>query len=289
MNIVDDINNALNYIEENICEEIPLELISEQAHLSAFYFQRVFHIVCGYSLGQYIRWRRLTLAGEELRLNNLKVIDVALKYGYESPDSFAKAFVKFHGFLPSAVNDNKNSLRSFEKLSLDFCNKDGYFMKCVIELKPKISLVGHGERVVFDNYDINEKFEATQQHWINSREEQALMKKCFTDNQTRIWYDVYLDFAENGFRHYIAVEDNKSVDSINLERLSVESGLYAIFKTSCCESPENEWKSVMQTALLDWLPNSDYVLSQRPQLNKVIYSSDVSKRFMEIWIPIEEA
>lgn len=288
MNIVDDINNALNYIEVNICEDLTLGLVAKQAHLSSFHFQRVFHVICGYSLGQYIRWRRLTLAGEELK-NNLKVIDVALKYGYESPDSFAKAFTKFHGFLPSAVNDIENNLRRFEKLSLDYCKKDGFSMNCVIEFKAKISLVGHGKRVVFDNFDIDEKFEVTQQHWINSREEQALMKKCFTDNQTRIWYDVYLDFSENEFRHYIAVEDSQSINNVNLERFSVESGLYAIYKTTCCESPESEWKSVMQTALLDWLPNSDYVLSQRPQINKVIYSSDVSKRFMEIWIPIEEA
>ena len=289
MNIVDDINNAINYIEANICEELAFDLIAQQAHLSAFHFQRVFHIACGYSLGQYIRWRRLTLAGEELKKNNAKVIDIALKYGYESPDSFTKAFCKFHGFLPSCVNTVGNNLLKFEKLSLDFCIKDGYSMKCVIELKPQISLIGHGKFICFDKADIDEKFELTKQHWLDSREEQTQMKKCFAHNQTRIWYDVYSDFSENGFCHYIAVEDNQFVNSDKFERVSVESGLYAVFKTSCCESPESEWKSIMQTALLEWLPNTDYVLSERPQINRVIYSNDITKRCMEIWVPVEKA
>lgn len=289
MNIVDDISNAINYIEENINEELSFDLIAQQAHLSAFHFQRVFHIACGYSLGQYIRWRRLTLAGEELKKNSAKVIDIALKYGYESPDSFTKAFCKFHGFLPSCVNVIGNNLRSFEKLSLDFCIKDGYSMKFVIEFKPQISLIGHGMPISFDKADIDEKFELTKQHWLNSREEQTKMKKCFAHNQPRIWYDVYSDFSEYGFQHYIAVEDNISVKFDKLERVSVQSGLYAVFKTSCCESPESEWKTVMQTALLEWLPNTDYVLSERPQINRVIYSSDITKRCMEIWLPIEKA
>ena len=162
MNTIDDINKALNYIEANICEELEIDLIAQQAHLSPFHFQRVFHIVCGYSLGQYIRWRRLTLAAEDLKKNKARVIDIALKYGYESPDSFAKAFCKFHGFLPSCVNDIGNNLRSFEKLSLDYCKKDGYSMKCVIELKPQLSLIGHGKFVCFDKADVDEKFEMTK-------------------------------------------------------------------------------------------------------------------------------
>ena len=89
-------------------------------------------------------------------LKKSKVIDVALKYGYESPDSFAKAFCKFHGFSPSCVNKNGNNIRSFEKLSLYYCIKDGYSMNCVIEFKPKISLIAHGMSIDFEKEDIDE-------------------------------------------------------------------------------------------------------------------------------------
>ncbi|MBO5411225.1 MAG: helix-turn-helix transcriptional regulator, partial [Clostridia bacterium] len=100
------IQRAINYIEDNLTETIDYEEVAKQCYSSSYHFQRVFSILCGYTVGEYIRNRRLTLAGKELATTNAKVIDVALKYGYESPDSFAKAFQKFHGILPSQARNN---------------------------------------------------------------------------------------------------------------------------------------------------------------------------------------
>lgn len=91
------IQNAINYIEEHLTEEIDYEEVAKEAACSNFYFQRIFGILCGISLGDYIRNRRLTLAGDELSASDDKVIDIALKYGYESPESFTRAFARFHG------------------------------------------------------------------------------------------------------------------------------------------------------------------------------------------------
>lgn len=84
--------DALDYIEANLTEALSVEAIAARARVSPFLFQRVFGALCGVTLGEYIRLRRLTLAGEELSCGNAKVIDVALRYGYESPESFARAF-----------------------------------------------------------------------------------------------------------------------------------------------------------------------------------------------------
>ena len=84
------IQNAINYVEEHLTEEIDYEEVAKEAACSNFYFQRIFGILCGISLGDYIRNRRLTLAGSELSVSDDKVIDIALKYGYESPESFFK-------------------------------------------------------------------------------------------------------------------------------------------------------------------------------------------------------
>lgn len=91
------IQNVINYVEEHLTEEIDYEEVAKEAACSNFYFQRIFGILCGISLGDYIRNRRLTLAGSELSVSDDKVIDIALKYGYESPESFARAFSRFHG------------------------------------------------------------------------------------------------------------------------------------------------------------------------------------------------
>ena len=92
MDWIQGIQQAIDYIEEHITEKINYEEAAKRAYSSSFHFQRVFGIMCGFTVGEYIRRRRLTLAGNELLTKDIKVIDVALKYGYDSPISFARAF-----------------------------------------------------------------------------------------------------------------------------------------------------------------------------------------------------
>ncbi|MDR3594719.1 helix-turn-helix transcriptional regulator, partial [Clostridium sp.] len=94
MGWIEGIGEAINYIEENITEEIEIKNIAEKTFMSTFYFQKGFAMLCGFTVGEYIRQRRLTLAGSELVSTDEKIIDIALKYGYASPDSFTKAFTR---------------------------------------------------------------------------------------------------------------------------------------------------------------------------------------------------
>ena len=113
----DSVQRAIDYVEANICEQIDYEEVAKTAYSSSFHFQRVFGILCGYSLGDYIRMRRLSLAGEELSAGNAKIIDVALKYGYDTPESFSRAFTRFHGISPSDAKRGGN-IRLFTPLSV---------------------------------------------------------------------------------------------------------------------------------------------------------------------------
>ena len=115
---------AIDYIEDNLTESIDYEKIAAQTFSSSYHFQRVFSILCGFTLGEYIRNRRLSLAGTELAASDAKIMDIALKYGYESPDSFAKALQKFHGVLPSQAEDG-GTLRSFSRLVLKLSLEGG--------------------------------------------------------------------------------------------------------------------------------------------------------------------
>ena len=112
------IQRAIDHIEENLTCEIDYERLAAEGFSSSYHFQRVFHILCGYTLGEYIRMRRLSLAGEELTKSKKKVIDIALKYGYDSPDSFTKAFQNFHGITPSQARTDGIMLKSFSRLSI---------------------------------------------------------------------------------------------------------------------------------------------------------------------------
>ena len=112
MDWVRTINDAIEYMEENLTEDITLADISKAVHLSAFHFQRAFTLLTDMSPAEYLRKRRLSQAGSELAKGDGKVIDIALRYGYDSPDSFAKAFQRFHGIAPSQARTLSSPMRS---------------------------------------------------------------------------------------------------------------------------------------------------------------------------------
>ena len=95
MDWIKGLQKSIDYIEANLTETIDYEAVAAQSFSSSYHFQRVFSILCGFTVGEYIRNRRLSLAGTELAANKAKIIDIALKYGYENPDSFAKALKNF--------------------------------------------------------------------------------------------------------------------------------------------------------------------------------------------------
>lgn len=140
MDWITGLQRALDYVEENITEPIDYETVAKKAYSSSFHFQRVFSAICGFSLGDYIRFRRLSLAGSELATENTKVIDVAMKYGYDTPESFSRAFVKFHGVTPSAAKRGAN-LKSFSKLSVKLILHGGTTMDYRIENKEAFDVV----------------------------------------------------------------------------------------------------------------------------------------------------
>ena len=102
------ISKAVAYMENHIMEEITVEDVANEVYMSPFYFQKGFSLLCGFTISEYMRNRRLSLAGNELATSEKKVIDIALKYGYDSPDSFTKAFTRFHGVTPSMVQKNEH-------------------------------------------------------------------------------------------------------------------------------------------------------------------------------------
>jgi AraC-like DNA-binding protein len=113
MNWISDIQRAIDYIEAKLPESVNADEVANHIHASSDYFNKLFLIVTGYTVSQYIRNRKLTLAGFELLNPKNKVIDVALKYGYESPESFTKAFTRFHGVAPSTIRSKRGSLIHF--------------------------------------------------------------------------------------------------------------------------------------------------------------------------------
>ena len=135
MDWIKAVGEAVEYIENNITGDLTISRISQEINISIFYFQKGFSMLCGYTVGEYIRMRRLSLAGSELLREDVKVIDLAVKYGYDSPDSFTKAFTRFHGSTPTDVRKNGASLKSFAPLHIKLSLDGGRIMEYRIEKK----------------------------------------------------------------------------------------------------------------------------------------------------------
>lgn len=136
------IQEAICFIEEHIIEDITIYDVAEHVHVSEFYFQKGFRLLCGYSVMEYIRNRRLSLAGQELLTNDCSIIELAGKYGYDSPDSFTKAFARFHGNTPSIVRRNRGTVKDFAPLKLTISLKGGYTLDYRIEKKESFTVLG---------------------------------------------------------------------------------------------------------------------------------------------------
>ena len=133
---------AIDYIEAHLTDALDIRAIAARAYLSPYYFQRVFHALCGVSVAEYVRNRRMTLAGEALCSGKMRVIDAALQCGYDSPDSFARAFQRFHGVAPSLALKGGVSLRTYAPLKLKLNKEGGGMLEYRIETKPQFTVVG---------------------------------------------------------------------------------------------------------------------------------------------------
>ena len=150
MDWVEAIAKAIGYIEENITSELSVERIAGQVNISPFYFQKSFSLLCGFSVMEYVRCRRLALAGNDLAGGQEKIIDIALKYGYDSPDSFARAFARFHGITPSSVKRSGGLLKTFAPLKIKLTLEGGYSMDYSIVKKESFAVMGASKRFSYE-------------------------------------------------------------------------------------------------------------------------------------------
>lgn len=296
MDWVERIEKAINYIEAHLTEKFDAESIAKENYMSVFHFQRVFSIVAGVSLGEYIRNRRLSVAGEELGAGKAKVIDIALKYGYESPDSFTKAFYQFHRIMPSQAKRNKDKLKTFSKLSVKIA-EGGSVMNYRIEEKPKMTITGisaHFEGMPEDRY--------TQQHDFMVKGEtrfiryalQGMAKDCSLE------YCVIHNIDDTGYKftigtvipEYFNTHLEKTVGEYAklIDVVEVEKQEYLIARTEKSALSLQEHLDLRKQVVTEWFSNLDYELADAPEIT-LIYSDNKEKHknsYVELWLPVKK-
>lgn len=299
MDWITGIQNAINYIENHLTEEIDYEQVARESFSSSFHFQRVFSILCGMTLGEYIRLRRLTLVGTDLATTGERVIDVAAKYGYESPESFAKAFQRFHGITPSQARTDGAMLRSFSRLSIKISLEGGTTMNYRMEEKPQMLLTGYKKRF---SGDPNDKKEQDHNFACENRLLEYVLNGMSREH-VNTW-QVLTNFGPDGYDFYFAQQLPKWIledfdedlgdFARNYEHLKIPAGQYLICETQRCEYPTALMDDLRRRAVTEWLPSSGYVLRDAPELGLIHWfweegnDSLNRSRYCEIWLPIEK-
>ena len=272
-----DIQNALTYIEENLTEELEIRDIAKKAFLSPFYFQRIFGVMCGISVGEYIRGRRLSLAGEELARSDAKVIDIAAKYGYDSPDSFNRAFQRFHGISPSAAKKAGARLISFAPVKIKQTVEGIHMMEYRIVEKPQFTVMG-----VSRKFHPETSYQQIPEYWTEmfGQPDFPLMGVygiCIDDNGADGEFDYWI--ADN----YIPWQEIPA----GCKSLVIPGGTWAVFpcKLKTLQDTNTQmWQK--------WLPNCrEYKLSG--SYNLEVYGppckEDQGETSVELWLPVEKA
>ena len=298
MDWITGMQKAIDYIESKLTEEIDYEKVAAESLSSSYHFQRVFSILCGYSLGEYIRLRRLSLAGVELAKGKEKVIDIAMKYGYDSPDSFAKAFQKFHGITPSQARTDGNMLKSFSRLSIKISLEGGSIMNYRIEEKEEMVLTGFKRHFLGIP---DERMEQEKEMYVNTRPLQYILQGLSGDVVNS--FDIITNIDDNGYDFYIASQlseycrNNLNKDGVlgeefakYYENIIIPPCKYVVFETERCAYPTMVFLDLRRKIASEWLPNSGYQLKNAPELVVTHWFEGEmrNQRYRELWIPIEK-
>ncbi|MFM1651465.1 GyrI-like domain-containing protein [Brevibacillus sp. B_LB10_24] len=287
MDSLEKMNGALQYIEDNLADEIDWSVVARLACCSEYHFKRMFSFLAGVTLSEYVRRRRLTLAAFELRDSDVKVIDLAVKYGYSSPDSFARAFQSLHGVTPSEARSNGHSLKAYPRMTFQLTVKGGSEMNYRIEEKQAFRIVGIMKRVPIVFHGVNPEIASM---WKMLDGETIDQLKKLSDVEPIGLLQASANFSEGRMEekgeldHYIGVATTRECPE-NLTQLEVPASTWAVF-TSVGPFPEtlqNTWGRIYA----EWFPSSGYEAAEGPE---ILWNADKdvsSPTFKsEIWIPV---
>jgi AraC family transcriptional regulator len=273
-------NDALDYIEDNLKDEIEYEKAAKIACCSTYHFQRMFSYISGTPISEYIRRRRLTLAAFDLQEGD-KVIDVAVRYGYESPTSFNRAFQNIHGISPSAAQKEGAYLKAFPRISFKITIKGEAEMDYRIVKKDEFRIVGVKEKL---DKDVEVNFEVVPKMWADVAQNGKIAELVPLMNQEPmgvLGVSACMDNQEN-WEYFISVSTDKETPK-GMYEYKVPAHTWAVFSG---EGPKpTAIQDLEKRIVTEWLPTSGYEYGDAPDIEVYINADPQHSKF-EVWVPI---
>ncbi|MGG1519414.1 AraC family transcriptional regulator [Paenibacillus oryzisoli] len=287
MDSLKQMNSALAYIEEHLDGDIDMKEVARRACCSEYHFTRMFSFLAGVTLSEHIRRRRLTLAALELAGSQSKVIDVAVKYGYASPDAFTRAFQGMHGLTPSEARQGGRQLKAYPPMTFQLSIQGGHEMKYRVVQKDAFRIVGLHKRVPIQFEGVNPEIAAM---WQSLDEAKIKQLKSLSNTEPAGILSASANFSEGRMEergeldHYIGVATTEACPD-NLAGLEVAPSTWAVFEAvgPFPETLQGVWGRIYS----EWFPSSGYELAPGPE---ILWNADkdvTSPMFRsEIWIPV---
>ncbi|HAN20785.1 MAG: AraC family transcriptional regulator [Clostridiales bacterium GWF2_36_10] len=276
------LNAALNYIEEHLDDEIDLERTAQIACCSTFHFQRMFSYIADLPLSEYIRRRRMTKAAVDLQNSNDKIIDIALKYGYDSPTAFNRAFHNIHGIAPSVARTEGIILKAFPPISFKITIKGEVEMNYRIEKKDAFKIVGVKQHY---SASVEECFESVPKFWQETIQSGIIPSLCsLMDKKPFGILGVSTCMNSNNFDYYIAVATNKETPN-DLVEYTIPECSWAIFE--CIGAMPNAIQTLQKLIVTEWLPTCGYEYANAPDIEVYFEGDQKADDYKcEVWLPV---
>lgn len=284
MGWIENIRDAITYMEENITEKLEIEEIAKHARISPFYFQKGFAMLCGFTVGEYIRKRRLSLAGMDLLHSQEKIIEIALKYDYDSPDSFTKAFTRFHGVTPTAVRKRGAMIKSYAPLQVNLLLKGGYTMDYKIEEKEAFTVIGVSHMFPYEN-----AVQEVPKFW----------EDFFKTGKNQFicgMYGINMDQEMKGNQFEYMIADQYIPETEVPEGFItkvIPKHTWAVFP--CVGPTAKVMQEINQKIFTEWLPNcKNYEIAEGYNIEMYTDASQYpngvqdERYYCEIWIPVKK-
>jgi len=283
VNMPERLNTTIEYIEEHLLEDLHMPTIAKVAGTSEGELQKTFYALTGISIVEYIRRRRLTLAGFELQKGEKTVLEIALEYGYTSPDSFTRAFRLMHGTPPSAVKKGGCLLRSYGKITFVLTIRGVNAMNYKILKKEEMRIIGFKKWFSTEN---DSQLTEIPKMWDSVTDEMKNRITALSNNEGVV--GLCADMYDGGFDYWIGCMSDQACPE-DLEEITIPAAMWAVFEVIGPMHPlPNAMQDIWKRIYSEWLPNSAYEHAMLPEIE--YYSSGdmmAADYKSEIWIPVK--
>ena len=278
MEWINRFNRAVEYLEEHL-EAPDLGAAAKTACCSPYHFQRMFTMLAGVPLSEYVRRRKMSRAAADLQSGE-KIVDVALKYGYSSPTAFNRAFQAVHGLPPSGAKAPGAVLKSHPPLRFAIIVQGVEEMEYRIEKRDAFRIVGVSAPL---KRDLEENFQCVPQLWGRAAADGTIPRlAALMDGEPRGLLGVC--GGEDGSRYYIAAASSAPAGE-GLEEYTVPAFTWAVFPGEG-DGGAAAVQALERRVVTEWLPTSGYEYAEGPDVE--VYLNPECTRF-EVWIPVVKA